>query len=155
HGSVQAGQPPPVPDLERGARGALCPRLSQGRRADRPARQPAEVSSCPPFSRRACSPRTTRPASSPATWQLPLAPRIGFLLPSCPGYDGLSPREGRTHMRIFLCAGEPSGDVHGANLVRALRARRPDVECVGFGGERMEAAGCRLLYPLCRLAVMW
>jgi lipid-A-disaccharide synthase len=58
-------------------------------------------------------------------------------------------------MRIFLCAGEPSGDLHGANLIRELRARRPDVECVGFGGERMEAAGCRLLYPLCRLAVMW
>jgi lipid-A-disaccharide synthase len=58
-------------------------------------------------------------------------------------------------MRIFVCAGEPSGDLHGANLVRALRQRRPDVECVGFGGERMEAAGCRLLYPLCRLAVMW
>jgi lipid-A-disaccharide synthase len=58
-------------------------------------------------------------------------------------------------MRIFLCAGEPSGDVHGANLVRALRQARPDVECVGFGGERMEAAGCRLLYPLTRIAVMW
>jgi lipid-A-disaccharide synthase len=58
-------------------------------------------------------------------------------------------------MRIFVCAGEPSGDVHGANLVRTLRRLRPDVECVGFGGERMEAAGCRLLYPLCRLAVMW
>lgn len=58
-------------------------------------------------------------------------------------------------MRIFLCAGEPSGDVHGANLVRALLRRRPDVECVGFGGDRLEAAGCRLLYPLCRLAVMW
>jgi lipid-A-disaccharide synthase len=58
-------------------------------------------------------------------------------------------------MRIFICAGEPSGDLHGANLVRTLRQLRPDVECVGFGGESMEAAGCRLLYPLCRLAVMW
>ena len=58
-------------------------------------------------------------------------------------------------MRIFLCAGEPSGDLHGATLVRALRRLHPGVECVGFGGERMEAAGCRLLYPLCRLAVMW
>ena len=57
--------------------------------------------------------------------------------------------------RIFLCAGEPSGDIHGANLVRALRRLDPDVECVGFGGERMAAAGCRLLYPLCQLAVMW
>jgi lipid-A-disaccharide synthase len=58
-------------------------------------------------------------------------------------------------MRIFLSAGEPSGDLHGANLIRALRRLEPGVEFVGFGGERMEAAGCRLLYPLCRLAVMW
>jgi lipid-A-disaccharide synthase len=58
-------------------------------------------------------------------------------------------------MHLFICAGEPSGDLHGANLIRALRQRRPDVECVGFGGERMAAAGCRLLYPLCQLAVMW
>jgi lipid-A-disaccharide synthase len=58
-------------------------------------------------------------------------------------------------MHLFICAGEPSGDLHGANLIRALRQRRPDVECVGYGGERMAAAGCQLLYPLCQLAVMW
>ncbi len=58
-------------------------------------------------------------------------------------------------MRIFLSAGEPSGDLHGANLIHALRRLDSTVECVGFGGERMEAAGCWLLYPLCRLAVMW
>jgi lipid-A-disaccharide synthase len=58
-------------------------------------------------------------------------------------------------MRIFISAGEPSGDLHGANLVRALRQRQPEIECVGFGGERLAAAGCRLLYPLCSLAVMW
>jgi lipid-A-disaccharide synthase len=58
-------------------------------------------------------------------------------------------------MRIFISAGEPSGDVHGANLVRTLQQLHPGIECVGFGGERMDAAGCRLLYPLCRLAVMW
>jgi lipid-A-disaccharide synthase len=58
-------------------------------------------------------------------------------------------------MRVFLCAGEPSGDLHGANLVRALRRQRPDIECVGYGGERMAEAGCRLIYPLCNLAVMW
>jgi lipid-A-disaccharide synthase len=57
-------------------------------------------------------------------------------------------------MRIFLCAGEPSGDLHGANLVRTLRKRAPDAQCVGFGGERMQGAGCELLYPLCSLAVM-
>jgi len=58
-------------------------------------------------------------------------------------------------MRIFVSAGEPSGDLHGANLIRALQQLSPQVECVGFGGERMQSAGCRLLYPLCRLAVMW
>jgi lipid-A-disaccharide synthase len=58
-------------------------------------------------------------------------------------------------MRIFICAGEPSGDIHGGNLVRALGQRQPGVECVGFGGDQMAAAGCRVLYPLCQLAVMW
>src|SRR5262249_25963153 len=58
-------------------------------------------------------------------------------------------------MLIFFSAGEPSGDLHGANLIRALRRLHPGIECVGYGGERMEAAGCRLHYPLCRLAVMW
>jgi lipid-A-disaccharide synthase len=58
-------------------------------------------------------------------------------------------------MRIFISAGEPSGDLHGASLIRTLGRLRPDAEFVGFGGERMAAAGCRLLYPLCRLSVMW
>ena len=37
-------------------------------------------------------------------------------------------------MRIFISAGEPSGDLHGANLIRALRQQQPGIECVGFGG---------------------
>jgi lipid-A-disaccharide synthase len=58
-------------------------------------------------------------------------------------------------MRVFLSAGEPSGDHHAALLVESLRARRPDVECVGLGGPCMEAAGCRLVADLTQLAVMW
>lgn len=59
-------------------------------------------------------------------------------------------------MRIFISAGEPSGDVHGSNLVRAIHGAQPgDVECVGFGGPRMAQAGAKLLYPLTDLAVMW
>jgi lipid-A-disaccharide synthase len=58
-------------------------------------------------------------------------------------------------MRIFISAGEPSGDLHGANLIRALAQRAPQTEFLGFGGERMSAAGCRLLYPLCQLSFMW
>src|SRR5262249_34523070 len=58
-------------------------------------------------------------------------------------------------LTLFVSAGEPSGDLHGANLVRALRQFQPDMQFVGFGGEHLEAAGCRLLYPLTQLAVMW
>ena len=58
-------------------------------------------------------------------------------------------------MRVFLSAGEPSGDHHAALLVRALRARRPDVECVGLGGPCMAAEGCVLVADLTQLAVMW
>lgn len=58
-------------------------------------------------------------------------------------------------MRIFLSTGEPSGDLHAANLAEALRRRVPGVEFVGFGGPRLEAAGAKLLYPLVELSVMW
>jgi lipid-A-disaccharide synthase len=58
-------------------------------------------------------------------------------------------------MRVFLSAGEPSGDHHAALLARALRARRPDVECVGLGGPQMAAEGCRLVADMTKLAVMW
>lgn len=58
-------------------------------------------------------------------------------------------------MKIFFSAGEPSGDLHGANLIRQLRARAPDLECVGYGGPLMAAAGCDLHADLTALAVMW
>ncbi|MBI2824985.1 MAG: lipid-A-disaccharide synthase [Planctomycetia bacterium] len=58
-------------------------------------------------------------------------------------------------MRIFFSAGEPSGDLHAANLIRALAARRPDVEFVGYGGPKMAEAGCALHADLTSLAVMW
>lgn len=57
-------------------------------------------------------------------------------------------------MRIFFSVGEPSGDLHGANLIRRLR-QYGDVECVGFGGPQMQQAGCELLYDLTGLAVMF
>jgi len=58
-------------------------------------------------------------------------------------------------MRFFISAGEPSGDLHAANLIRSLRELFPDASFTGFGGKRMEEAGARLLYPLVDLAVMW
>ncbi|MCO6459080.1 MAG: lipid-A-disaccharide synthase [Pirellulaceae bacterium] len=58
-------------------------------------------------------------------------------------------------MKIFFSVGEPSGDLHGANLIRDLRERRPDLQAVGYGGPLMQAAGCDLHADLTELAVMW
>lgn len=58
-------------------------------------------------------------------------------------------------MRIFVSAGEPSGDLHAANLIRSLRKRWPEAEFVGFGGPRMREAGACLQFELVSLAVMW
>ncbi len=57
-------------------------------------------------------------------------------------------------MKLFLSAGEPSGDLHGANLVRALQKQSPDSKIIGFGGPKMASAGAELLYPLTELALM-
>lgn len=44
---------------------------------------------------------------------------------------------------LFLVAGEVSGDIYGADLIAALRRRRPDLSLLAVGGPRMEAAGAR------------
>ncbi|PHS11643.1 MAG: lipid-A-disaccharide synthase [Blastopirellula sp.] len=58
-------------------------------------------------------------------------------------------------MKIFFSVGEPSGDLHGANLIKALRARHDNLELVGYGGPKMQAAGCELHEDLTQLAIMW
>ena len=58
-------------------------------------------------------------------------------------------------LRIFFSVGEPSGDIHAANLIAALRGLRPEIETFGYGGPRMAEAGCRLHEDLTALAVMW
>jgi lipid-A-disaccharide synthase len=47
--------------------------------------------------------------------------------------------------RLFLVAGEASGDLHGALLARALKEIEPAIELSGVGGSRMAAEGVRLL----------
>ena len=56
--------------------------------------------------------------------------------------------------RIFLVAGESSGDIHGANLVRALLALAPGTICEGLGGHRMAEAGMTLRFDLAERAIM-
>jgi lipid-A-disaccharide synthase len=57
-------------------------------------------------------------------------------------------------MRIFFSVGEPSGDQHAGHLIREIQRRRPDVDCVGFGGPLMAAAGCDIHFQLTDMAVM-
>ncbi len=54
----------------------------------------------------------------------------------------------------FFSAGEPSGDQHAANLIRELRHRFPNARFVGCGGPAMQEAGCEILVPLTKVAVM-
>ena len=44
-------------------------------------------------------------------------------------------------MRYYIIAGEASGDLHGANLMRALREKDPQAEFRFWGGDAMAAVG--------------
>jgi lipid-A-disaccharide synthase len=58
------------------------------------------------------------------------------------------------NMRVFMIAGEASGDQLGAGLMKALSRLRPDIEIVGIGGTAMQAERLDSLIPLDDLAVM-
>lgn len=60
----------------------------------------------------------------------------------------------RAALRIFLGAGEPSGDQHGAAVVARLREQLPGVELEAFGGEQMAAAGARVRFPMAAYTVI-
>ena len=57
-------------------------------------------------------------------------------------------------MRLALVAGEASGDLLGAGLIRELRLRFPDAEIAGVGGPQMRAAGMDTWEDCSKLAVM-
>lgn len=57
-------------------------------------------------------------------------------------------------MKIMFSAGEASGDLHGANLARALKQLAPDIELLGMGGERMKDAGVDIVYDIANLGVI-
>ena len=57
-------------------------------------------------------------------------------------------------MKFFLIAGERSGDLHGSNLIKALRHQAPDSAFEGMGGDAMQDAGARIVVHYRHLAFM-
>ncbi len=57
-------------------------------------------------------------------------------------------------MRYYIISGEASGDLHGGNLITAIRAKDPAADIRCWGGDRMQAAGATLVKHYRDLAFM-
>lgn len=55
---------------------------------------------------------------------------------------------------VLIIAGEASADLHGSNLVLAMKRQDPDISFCGIGGQKMEAAGVKILFPSSKMAVV-
>ena len=60
----------------------------------------------------------------------------------------------RRTRRVLLVAGEASGDLHGADLLQALRARLPDLEVFGVGGQRLREEGMETVADAAEVATV-
>lgn len=56
--------------------------------------------------------------------------------------------------KILIIAGEASGDLHGANLVKALHERAPDLKVYGVGSRKMREAGVTMLADASEISVV-
>ena len=59
-----------------------------------------------------------------------------------------------TQKRVMIIAGEASGDLHGAKLVRAMRKKNNSLFFCGIGGQSLKDAGVRILVDASKLAVV-
>jgi lipid-A-disaccharide synthase len=57
-------------------------------------------------------------------------------------------------MKYYIISGEASGDLHGSNLIRALREKDPKAKFRGWGGDLMQAQGMNLVAHYRDLAFM-
>ncbi|WP_419174782.1 lipid-A-disaccharide synthase [Desulfosediminicola sp.] len=54
----------------------------------------------------------------------------------------------------MIVTGEASGDLHGSNLVKAMRQKCSDLSFAGMGGEELEAAGVEILFDAKKVSVV-
>lgn len=57
-------------------------------------------------------------------------------------------------MKYYIIAGEASGDLHGSNLIKALKEKDPEAEIRAWGGDLMQEAGAELVKHYKDLAFM-
>ncbi|MDR1593893.1 MAG: lipid-A-disaccharide synthase [Prevotellaceae bacterium] len=57
-------------------------------------------------------------------------------------------------MKVYFVTGEPSGDLLASSLMKALKAKTPNVEFYGVGGETMKSHGLESLFNMAELTVM-
>src|SRR3990167_5273595 len=57
--------------------------------------------------------------------------------------------------KIFMSAGDPSGDIHCANLMRCLLEKDPNITFYGLGRENMAKAGLHCLHDMTHKSLMW
>ncbi len=55
--------------------------------------------------------------------------------------------------RVFIIAGEASGDFLGGQLLRSLKKQHPDIEIAGIGGQQMSIHGLKSLFPMSDLSL--
>lgn len=56
--------------------------------------------------------------------------------------------------RIFISAGDPSGDLHASRLMKEIKNLTPEVEFIGFGGRNMEKEGLESIIPLEKISIV-
>lgn len=56
--------------------------------------------------------------------------------------------------KLFVLAGEPSGDMHAAGVIIELLKARPELKVFGIGGEKLRTLGAELLYDTAQMSIM-
>lgn len=56
--------------------------------------------------------------------------------------------------KIMIVTGEASGDLHGANLVKSLRLKDPNLQFCGMGGPELSAQGVEILFDAAKVSVV-